>query len=171
MHYCSVSVRTYQVGSIYTSLNMIPHPAPPLNLSRRDDSSPNSTAGPLIGAIFGIAAGVFIVSLICLRVRTGMKENHSYRRPNTSIPLRPPTSNANFSNPRPGRGGSRRPGRNNTRGPRRPNVNGVYELPIMHSPVPGLVPPPPTVASDGANSGGFPFGPGIYPPGTWVDRN
>ena len=150
---------------------MIPRPAPPLNLSRRDDSSPNSSAGPLIGAIFGIAIGIFILSLICFKVIGGMKAYQSYPQPSTFILPGPPTSNANSSNSRPDHGGSRRSGGNNTRGPGRPDVDGAYGLPVMPPPVPGpVVPPPPTVTSDSDNSGGFPFGPGRYPPGTWVDR-
>ena len=143
---------------------MIPHSVPPLKLSRRDDPSPNSSAGPMIGAIFGIAIGIFILSLICIKVLGAMKQYQSYPQPSTSILLRPRTSNANPSPSRPARGSSRGSRENNTRHPRGPNNN------IVHPPVPGPVLPPPTVTSNSDNSGGFPFGPGIYMPGVWVDR-
>ena len=150
---------------------MIPHTTPPLNLSRRDDSSPNSSAGPMIGAIFGIAIGIFILSLICIKLIGVMKQYQSNPQLGRLILLGPPTSNANPSGSRPAYGNSRGSGGSNTRRPGRPNVNGAYGFPVMPPLGPGPAPPPPTVTSDDSdNSGGFPFGPGIYPPGAWVDH-
>ena len=56
---------------------MIPRPLPSLNLSRRDYSSPNSSAGPLVGAIVGISIGVLILTLICLRILGCIKANQA----------------------------------------------------------------------------------------------
>ncbi len=149
---------------------MIPHPAPPPNLSRREDASPNSSAGPLIGAIFGIAIGIFILSLIFVKILGGLNRFQSNPQSSTPISLRPLTSNANPSNPRPGHGDLRGSGGNNTGGPRRPDVPRAHDPPLMHPPEPGPVPPLRAATPNSDNSGGFPLGPGVYPPGAWPDQ-
>ena len=143
---------------------MIPRPSPPLNLSRRDYFSPNSSAGPLIGAIVGVSMGVFVLSPICFIIIGRIRASQSSGHPGKPMLPRPPTSNLNSSNSCPGAAGRRRlqgpsrPGGYDTGGPHRPHDQG----PRRPRPI---VLPPPSVTSD--NSGGYPFGPGIYPPGTW----
>ena len=146
-------------------------PAPPPNLSRREDSSPNSSAGPMIGAIFGIAIAIFILSTICIKVIKAMKAYQRRPQPSRSILLRLLTSGANASDSQLVYVGPLRPGRHNTGGPNGPNDHGARP-PVVNPPVPGLiVPPPPTVTSnDSDNSGGVPLPPGIYPPGAWPNQ-
>ena len=126
---------------------MIPHAASPLRLYRREDSSPNSSAGPLIGAIFGIAIGIFILSLICIKLR--------YHLPGPQLAL---------SFQRHSRG-------YNHGGPQLPYDHGGHESRVIHLPVPGPVLVRPTATPGRNNSRAFRFGPGIHSPGTRIDHS
>ena len=147
------------------------HAAPPLNLSRREDSSPNSSAGPMIGAIFGIAIGIFILSLICIKIIGAMKRSQSRLRLGTLLLIDPPFSDASSSDPRPRHGGPRHNGGHYTLGPQLPNDHREHGSRVKHLPVPGPVLLRPTATPGRNNSRALPFGPGLHSPGTRIDHS
>lgn len=158
------------IGVLIHPHDMSPHSAPPLNLSRREDSPPKSSAGPMIRAIFGIAIGIFILSLLCKKVIGAMKRHQSRLRPGTIFLMDPPFSDADASDPRPHHGGLRVSGGSNTRGPKRPNVHARYGPPLTNPPVPEPVRPRPTASPGRHNLGGFPFGPVVHSPSARIDH-
>ena len=149
----------------------MPHAAPPFNLSRREDSTPNSSAGPMIGAIFGIAIGIFILSLICFFLIKGMKRGQSRLRPGTLLLVDPPLSDASFYDPRPRYGSPRDNGGHDTVGPQLPYDHRGHGSRVKHLPVPRPVLLRPTATPGRNNSGAFRFGPGIYSPSARIDHS
>ena len=125
---------------------MIPHAAPPFNLTRREYSSSNSSAGPLIGAIVGIAIGIFILTLICIKLRSHL----------------PPGPILTYE---------RRSGGHDTSDPQLPNEHGRHASRVIYLPVPGPVLLRPTATPGRNDSGAFRFGPCIHPPGVRIDHS
>ena len=139
---------------------MSPRPASSPNLSRREESSPNSSAGPLIGAIFGIAIGIFIISLFCISTIGAVKRAQ----------LDPPLSDASSSESEEHHGWPRHRGGQNTGGPQLPDYRGGHSYGPIRIPVPVPVLLRPTATPRRTNSGVFRFGPGIHPSGAGIDH-
>ena len=146
---------------------MGPRPTSSPNLSRREESSPNSCAGPLIGAILGIAIGIFILSLICISTIGAVKRSQLDPQPGT---MNPPLSDASSSEAEQHHGWPRHRGGHNTGSPQLPNYRGGHGSGPIHLPVPGPVLLRPTATPRRNNSGAFRFGPGIHPSGARIDH-